>query len=502
MFGINERSYRDIRKARKESGVFWGTYLLVEDACRRSFKSLPLHKKGTEPNDPRFVPRKGEGRVSVQPQKGKGAMPIEKLLAGTHRLAHIVSPPEEAFLKDVTPSIEARRRLQRTVLRMLVANPKVGKKRTPIWAEWPMSYHRELPKGSFATEVTVHLKRIGPTERWTCTVTMNLPPTFRTEPCGHGVVAIDIGWRQRADNGLRVAYWTGSDGQKGEVALSGVPIPGPGRRSKDGTVSLIEYMRKPNELKGLQSTLFNTIVAKMTSWIKSHPVEMATLLPALPEWLQKKVPHLAKWRSQGNLIYFYREWVTIRANQILGPEEQALLVDTEAWRYTAHHLWKWESEQRERSLNRRREQYRLFGVEMARRYDTVVLEHFDLSKIAKRPTIDEANEGQAENEVARSNRQLAAVGQLRQCVVHAFQRRRGTVRRAPAEYTTQMCYKCKHIEKWDAANYLHHECSKCHTVQDQDEAASINLLEWHFENPGDAAPPAPAREREFLRTGE
>jgi hypothetical protein len=184
---------------RAKTPAFWGTYLLAEQAAQKAKK----FKRWTS-----------EGRIGVQIQKGTS---VPKL--ATHTYLQIDPVPAAAF--DTNVGRAERARLSRTTVRMRVGTKAGG--RAPIWFEAPMILHRELPKDAKVMGAYIQRKRIGTRWRHTLHIMME-SMTFGgggDGPClGKGVVAIDIGWRKRADGAnLRVAYFCDDSGRHGEIRL-------------------------------------------------------------------------------------------------------------------------------------------------------------------------------------------------------------------------------------------------------------------------------------------
>lgn len=434
------------RSARNHSGVFWGTYLLIEAAAQASRK-MPLYD-GTEPNDPRFTRWTGEGEVGMQIQKG---MTAERLVRD--RRLRIDPVDERAWYSE---SRGERRRLSRTTLRLRVGS--AGRRRDPIWAAWPMVMHRPLPKGAIIKGATVHLRRIGPRDEWSVTLTVVVPEMTSVRRCGSGVVAIDVGWRQMAgentDTELRIARWRSENGEAGELRLPSWCIGG---------------LRRAESLRSTRDQNLDLARPWFCSILRDQ-------LDGAPEWFLAATKSIHAWRSSARFAALVLRWEKNR-----WPGDEAAYEALEAWRYDDHHLWAWESSQRTSSLRHRREVYRIFAADLARRFDTLVLEKFNKSALAKRPPTG-ADE-KAENEVARSNRQLVAVSELCLVATHAFTGRGGTAVQVPCEYTTLTCHACGVVERFDAAGHISHACSACGAGWDQDDNAAANLLTRWRERP-------------------
>jgi len=428
---INERAAELQRSAREYCDVYWGSYLLVEDAAQASRK-MPLYD-GAEANDPRFSRYRGEGHVSVQLQ---GGLPIKDAFSDDTRLRIRTGLPATRK-KNGTP-LTGRRSKHRSMLLLRIGSEE----RDPIWASWPMIMHRPIPDGSIIKRTTVSVRLRGPREEWSCEITVELPvPIKRT--CGHGAVAIDLGWRLMGTE-IRIGMWRGDDDAAGELRLS---------------ADLIGALRKADELRSIRDQRFNLVREVLVRWLATQDV---------PEWLQFATRTLSDWRSPARLAALAKRW---RANRWDGDTDG--YEPLEAWRYRDHHLWAWEESQRTKSLRHRREVYRIFAADLARKYGIIVLENFDLRPIARRASADT---NKKENEMARSHRQLAAVSELRMALINAFRARGGEEAIVPSENTTRTCSVCGLIETFDAAALVNHACSGCSTVWDQDENATVNLL--------------------------
>ncbi len=432
---INDRAAELIRSARAHCGVYWGTYLLVEDEAKASGKQ-PLYD-GADPSDPRFVRWSGEGTVGVQLQGGMSADAL-----GSDTRLQIVARADRKT---------GRRAGQARTLRLRVQSDG----RDPVWAEWPMVMHRPLPDGAVIKRATVHVRRIGPREEWSVTITISTTrERVAAQRCG--AVALDLGWRVTPD-GIRVGSWRGEDSATGEILIDARSVSG---------------LELPEKLRSTRDDNFNVARSALVQWLAHTEV---------PEWLRDATETLVQWRSAGRLAALARRW---RTNRFDGDGEayEAL----ERWRYRDHHLWEWETSQRTGALRRRREIYRTAAASLASRYDLIVLEKFDLRKMARRPAPDAPRE----NEGARSNRQMVAPSELRAALVNAF---RGDVVELDGAYTTVTCHACGAVERFDAGQHVWHACRSCGAVWDQDANAAINLIErWR-----DGGSPGPARKAEL-----
>jgi transposase len=438
--------------ARRMGKIFvtGNSYLIVEDAMQAAAKA-PLYD-GTEPNDPRFVRWTGDGAVSVQIQAHAGDEPfgIVQATAGDDRrlqirtgLPAIRCAKKSSALKaaPLGAPLTGRRAGHRADLRLRISSDG----REPIWATWPMIMHRPIPDEARIKRATVHVRKRGPREEWSVEITVDgVQPRPRT-PTG-GVVGVDLGWRVIGDE-LRVAKWSDDSDGEGELRLDAKTISG---------------LRKPESLQSTRDQNFDDARAQLNTWLHDSSDK-------LPGWLKDKTTHLGQWRSEARLAGLCRQWKGQRFEGDAGAYDAL-----EAWRYHDFHLWAWEEGQRTGALRHRREVYRRFAAELARKYETLVLEDFDLRDMARRPTTEEQ---ETTNEQARSNRHLAATSELRLCLIHAFAARGGRWTKEPPENTTRECNECHHINVFDAAANITHACFNCGVVWDQDENAAVNLLQ-------------------------
>jgi len=194
------------RNARAHSGLYWGTYLRIEDAAAQSAK-MPLYD-GEHPNDPRFIrwrPDCWHGECAVQLQNG---LPLDRLVSGADTRLRLTLPEVGAW--DHPSWAERHRRARTAALQMRVASTKSG---APVWATFTLDMHRPLPKDSVVKWAVVQRVPVGPHFRWVLLLTVDAPTTGILPETG-SIVALDVGWRA-LEGGLRVACWRGSDGASG-----------------------------------------------------------------------------------------------------------------------------------------------------------------------------------------------------------------------------------------------------------------------------------------------
>lgn len=455
---INELAAELQRSARAHCGVYWGTYLLIEDAAQASRK-MPMYD-GAEPNDPRFSRWRGNGQIGVQLQ---GGMPVAEALGCEDTRMRIgpgrfVERPDR--LDGAPRKHPSDRRFGKGAADSKTLRVRIGSDdRAPLWASWPMRMDRPMPASGRIKKATVSVRMRGPREEWSVEITVDELP--RERRCGEGAVAVDLGWRKIGDE-VRVLAWHGSDGRHGELRLTAREMAG---------------LQKANELQSTRDQNFDAAVMALVAGVAKL---------AAPPWLSSSLAHVTKWSSQARLSALASRW---KASRFDGDE--AALTALESWRYHDFHLWSWQESQRLGALRHRRERYRVLAADLSSRYGTLVLESFDLRQpgFARRMPVDAG----PENETARFDRQMAAPAEARLVLKNAFTVRGGRVEEVDPAHTTHDCNTCGHRNAWDQAESVYFRCSKCGKLWDQDRNAAPNILARRCEREDDASATGGAR---------
>jgi len=497
-----------LKNARKHCGLASGTYLLVEAAARASH-AIPLYD-GAEPNDPDMPPFRwdGSGAVAVQIQSTR-PLTTDGALAGNDSRLRVTSPPwPEVWLEgrellarpprrddsivgsgrgrrppgtrpgakgepdtvapatktDGTPARWVRdRACKQGQLRLRVGSDE---SRGPIWATWRLDMARPLPPKANITWATVHRRVRGPHDEWSLCVTLDLGPHAGPEPRDRPAVAIDVGWRLIGGE-LRVAAWHDSLGRSGELRLSTADIR---------ALTLHEEIRSQRDIA------FDLIKATVKRWINAEP--------ALPGWMCDAAKTMHAWRNPGRMVGLLRHWENDHPKR--SASEDVVFEALRSWQATDRGRWAEQESRRIWGLRRRRDVYRVFAAQLADKYGAIVLEDFDLRTMARRaPT----GEDKVENEVARRNRQLAAVSELRGSLCNAVRNRGSVVTTVSAVDSTRACPNCGVVADRNAADSVRLRCDDCSHEWDQDvSGAAPFLLARHCERLGDAKIVAGARE--------
>lgn len=461
---------KKIRSGYVKNGLYWGTYQSVDESVNQANSTTNLYDlDAVTPKDPRYPNWNGSGRVSVHIQ-GR-VLTAAEVLAGTSLYLQINRVPDlflEARGRGKKRCGGGTGRAEFGQLWLRVGSDPEDNK-IPIWGVWPIKLHRPLPSSARIKAASVTLRYVGPRPVWTAEITVEEQDAVK-EPCGNGTVAIDLGWSQQPNGVIRTAYWRNSEGQHGSFDLS---------------AGLVSALRYAEELQATRDKLRDVMVekliqhlgSKMPKWLRDCTGKRGVDTPTLAE----AQAMLRKWRSAAR-------WWRISEDPRWGKKGCPDLLTL--WVIKDKHLWEWERNQSEKAHNRRKDEYRVWAAQLTRRYSTVVVEAevkqrrgtsvpMDLSKLARRPK----PEDKAENETARSNRQIAAPGELRLAILQAAKARGCKVALEPAQDTTRECpFKdCRHVDTYEASKISERPaCSKCgRSWPDIDDGACVVLLRRH-----------------------
>lgn len=417
-----EEDFRNAwRDARKNCGVFWGTYLAIEEARGNDRKGAP----------PRFCQFESEGRISVQIQGGCNAADI---FSG--KSPHVqIDPPPAGSGKN--PYRTARIRIGS------------DQSKKPIWLQFVVKIHRQLPADSRIKWVWLHAIRIGTHIKWNLQIVMTRSGWDDPARCldEEKTVAIDVGWRKLA-TGIRVASWIDNQGKTGEVNIP---------------QEQVDRMLKVRDLRSIRDKKFDDIKSFCVDEMKKYQA---------PQWLIDRMAFINNWRSQKRLASIAIFW---RNNRFQGDD--AFFGNIEAWRRQDKHLYEWERSQAQKFLWWRENLYRNVAAHLSRDYGKAIIEDVDWRIFAKLP--DNLSEKEI-NTYIRWYNKIAAVSYLNTSIKEKMSK----LVRDPPEWTTQACNVCSTVDNFDAEKDLFHTCSKCGTRWDQDNNAAKNLLKWHASGRG------------------
>jgi hypothetical protein len=448
----DQRAHDRQIEERKRCGVYWSTYLLIEEDIDRARKSKM---------DPRFARFTGEGRVSAQLQGGIAWSEI-----ATDTQLQILDAPD--------PRI-GRRAGTRKLLRLRVGSAPGS--RQPIWAEWPMILHRVPPEGARIKRATVtRWRRDCRRWEWRLQLILDLSACKTKPRTTEGACALNLGWA-KTDRGLRAGFVVGNDGERTEIVLP---------------PSIMDRLDKANAIRAQRDLNLDAMKPQLAAWLETHP------FPTPPEdaaagSLKARADHLHAWRSADRFFNLARAW---RDQRFEGDEEGYAILET--WRYRDEHLQRYEAGMRRGALGHRREIYRVIGAELAKRYRMLVVDDTDLRTFQRSP---EAGSVRVEFDAVKRAQHVASPSELRMQLANAF----GDAATAElsAVDVTRKCHACEAINDWDrTSSGREHACTSCGVVWDQDVNACLNLLgEWkRVESGWEAARAAKAANRKASRS--
>jgi hypothetical protein len=455
---LAQAEQREVKAARQEyagRGLYWGSY----NATLQGFDAARNRRAADgRPSEVRFHRWDGTGTWTVQIQRQAGEAPLTwaDVCRGIEPKLQVRMPDEEweVVVDGATgaPKIggngEPVRRRRLPVVRMQIRGerakgPEGAVKLEPAWLEVPFVLHREPPADARIAMAQIVRTRVAGHWSYGFCLTVDEGPVV---PLRDGpAVAVDVGWRRKRDGGLRVAFWVGSDGAKGEVLC---PVD-----------TEIELM-KASELRSLRDEKFNVARERLGAWIAGA---------AVPDWLRDATSTLREWRSQQRLAALALRW---RGQRFDGDQQAYDALG--AWRRQDRHLWEWEANVRQQAEARRRDAYRRLAHDLAERYAVLIVEDMRLPDVQRRPAPEDGPAG--EGRVQRNTARIAAPGFLRQAIAQAAPWRGAVYRQADAKLTTRVHHACGQRVDVDYAADVEVYCPFCRAWYDQDENAAWNLL--------------------------
>jgi ribosomal protein L37AE/L43A len=427
---LNRERYDRVKRARQQSGLYWGNYNSVCESYDRA--RARAMRDGV---DLRFHRFDGCGRFTNQIQ---GGMSVQQLFAGDNSQVRVEPVKPEAFCH---PFRGTRRRAQRTRITFTV-HRHGGAHRT---LTCPMVLHRPIPQGARIKLVTVRRRRVGVRHRWSVTFVCAMAAPELPRHDSRAACGVDLGWR-KVPGGLRVATYMATDLARPKHVI----LPP-------------DMMAGFDHVESVHSRLDMTL-NDLLSWIKAQPLDPA------PEPLAER---LAKIRrapriGAGKLAMLAITW---RDHPDYAPQVRERL---EAWRRFDKRLREEMDNLRDKLIRRRREIYRIEAKRLSERYALIGLEDFDLRAIAQRHRAD-GTENELPDE-ARHMRHIAAVSELRLWLGHQAQKHRAEIVRVAGK-TTMACHLCGHINRPPRREDLIWRCEGCGATWDQDSNAAANILD-------------------------
>jgi transposase len=408
----NKRAYHEY------AGCYWGTKTIQKEsadvAVRSARKDLPSFRRGG-----------GNCVIGVQVHYGVPATEIS-----TCSMVQVDRP--EKWEK-------------RCVVGARVRVGSTGKNNSiPIWCQLEMIMHRPFPDGSTIKVAKVVRKVLAGKEKYEMLFVLELPTPKKENIDENKCISLDLGWRLLKNGELRIGYmWDG----KNEKELK---LP----------TRITNAIDKAYYIQSVRDQNLN-----------EHKKYMLKALSVAPiEWHEKYCKYLHLSSSQRRWSWFARQW---RDDRWEGDE--FLFEIMEKWRKGDAHLWLYQENSRDQALACRKDLYRNIGARLAREYDVLVVEDFNLMESQRKSKLES---GKVDIMAARRQQRNAAPHILRECLSGAFIGRGLTVVKVDRKNTTKKCNICGHIEeKWEKEDEMSHKCGKCGIIWDRDRNAAKNIYE-------------------------
>lgn len=480
---ITNEHYAKQKLARKESGLYWGTYLLIEAAAQAA---------GRGKSDPKFRRFTGEGRLGIQIQ---GGCPVHEIFGEKNTRIQIGELPPTQW------DTRSGRRSANVPVRIRIGSSGDA----PIWGEFPGLIHRPLPADGVVKWAWVKIRRCGPKTKYELQVVVEAA-SFERESVPENserVAAINIGWRVLPTGNMRVGYLVDAFGKTRELVLP---------------KEIRDELAKADSVRSINDTLFNTAKLVLANWIKENQA-------AVPDWLAEDAKTLHAWVNHGRLAKVARKLELERASRVRvlwdtwycerrrppdmprAYRKQGTLIDLMAefhevkawhelgraqpievitfylylWRRKNDHLWDMEASKRQRAALRRLNTYRVWAAELSREYAKVVIEDVDYRDFYRDAKPEEGNDAVLVATRARVMRAVAP-SDLRA----ALEARFGKSRVTPLHITRD--HSCGHRNeseefKQEMVDGVVVTCGGCGAQYDQDENAATNMLRLHLSPP-------------------
>lgn len=445
-----------IARGDKENCPYSGTYMLIETAVSKT-KAMPFYN-GVESNNPKFKRFDGSGRIGIH-QLDEKRVPIEKIV-GTDPQSNWIQivPPKSLPLKNNGQKCKIGNKDLR-LLRIRVGT--IDGTRKPIWAEFPMIYHRPL-QGNIINIQVLRTKE-GPKEIWTASISVEIEDN-KSILSSKEIVAIDLGWREYNDK-IVYATYKGSDGKSGELSINKLNV-----NSNYGLVNRLQYV---NDIKSIRDKEFDKIRDQLKDWIKINSA-------ILPEWFLEKTKTLHQWKSIARMVSLITQWSSNRFkgdDDILGKKgfwnKQLKKVISGTgllgWKYHDYHLWDLQICSSKKARNALKECYRIEAAKLAKNYGAIIFENINGSNMAK-------------GKVGSTNRQLLAPFEFRSACKMIFLGRGLKYEEVDAKNTSKICNDCGYVnEKTSDLQFI---CFNCKKEIQRDENAAKNILQRYMDREG------------------
>ena len=388
---------------------------LVDDA----FKQI----RKTPNTEPKFKRWTAEGSLAVRfTAGGEGGISKGAIFSGEDTRIRITVVEDSSF------------RASRAIVQLRVASDK----RRPVWATFPMVYHRPLPDDALIKMIKLVVYRRGTVMKYELQFTLQ-SETFEPAKRLHtGLSAgFDLGWR----GGFRFGYLYDSDGGSFDMQLP---------------KEVSERIQHAQKIRSTADNVFNENLAHLVTWLGTKPT--------IPEWFEKFLcskdgkRSVHSWKSPGRLAGLVYKW---SQNRFAGDEAIYSVMDV--WRHRNRHLYQYWSNLDTKTRLRRKDFYLNTAKQMVLKYDTIYVEDLNGSDMA-------------EDGVGGTTRMIVAPFEFRDALKKAAQKWNCQIVVVPAAYTSRTCFECGYNQPWINKAEQIHTCGGCSAVFDRDENAARNIL--------------------------
>jgi hypothetical protein len=444
---------RDVKEARKASGLFWGTYLPVEDSTKDFQKGAP----------PKFRRFDGRGFVAIQLQRG---LTFRNATECTDTRLQI-SLPETTYQMASKGKDRGARAIGSIKIRI------GSDDREPVWATVPFTYHRPIPPDAVIKWAFLHCRRVGMHNEWSVRLTIETEYSKLRSTNGQ-TVAVHLGFRKVA-TGLRVATAVDTDGRLQELIIDDASAKSFGfsadlisTRDNIANAVLEEFRTWADSAES--SDWFKTETETLSHW--RHPDRLnrlverwrdnrfaadsmpAEVMPATKAWAEKKLREYKQ--SPG-----YRPRIVDDLTTVFGLME--------FWRKFDKHLVEWSANQTQKCVKRREQLYRTFVAGLRTSYQYAIVADVNWREMREKP---EADEEETISTRGRRASSIAAPGRMSEILAESFGK---SLVRVASNEITSTCNACNAHHEFDRTRIMT-TCTKCGAVYDQDHNAVKNTL--------------------------
>lgn len=444
------------KAARAECGLYWGTYLIIEDAAKDYRKGAP----------PAFRKFDGHGSIAVQLQNG---LTIADAIACEHTQfrMHLPELTERMATRGKDHGLQAHGE----------AWLRIGSdaNRRPIWCVVPFVYHRPLPPDAVVKWVFLDRRRVGLHYVWKLRITLE---TSRSDvQVDGGPVAVHCGFRS-VDGGLRIACALTPDGTTRELIMS----------ARD-----VQAFAIPADLQSIRDNIHNAVKDELALWIASLASSADT------EWILSQTETIAHWNKPdrlNTLVTRWRDhrftedridsavlpdtlaWATVKLREYqaqahyrpVHPDDLSTVFGVmEFWRKFDKHLCEWAANHSRKCIARREQLFRDFAAQLSRTHSHLVIAKVDWKKLKLTPDLDEQDTIGVRGRRVSS---IASPGRLSEILREKFAGRNTLV---PCAHITHTCHSCSTIHEFDRLQIMT-TCAHCGAIWDQDHNAVSNTL--------------------------